>query len=296
MLAHIQTALDLIRAYEPPEGYYVAFSGGKDSVVTLHLVQQAGVKFTVHHNLTGIDPPELVRFIRANYPEMIYERPRHPIAKSIVTCGLPSRLNRWCCASVKEHGGAGMTVVTGIRAAESSRRSKRNCQEPARKGGGHFVHPIFRWSTGQVWDYIHENNLPYCSLYDEGFKRIGCVMCPQKSTHERLKDMARWPKTAAIWYRGAVASWERGTPGCKKFATADDYWGWWLSGRRNAPRLIGGDVVKPLLVIDDIGKVRPKDTSFLQGVLYRVIDDRYNRHQIMQVQLCRMEVDELPHA
>jgi phosphoadenosine phosphosulfate reductase len=241
----IKTSIDLIQAYEPPEGYYVAFSGGKDSVVTLDLVKKSGVKYTVHHNLTGIDPPELVRFIRQNFPDMVYELPKVSFAKGIIQNGLPNRFNRWCCRTLKERGGKKRVRITGIRAGESLSRKARNCQEVARDGG-HFVHPIFRWSTADVWQYVHDNNLPYCCLYDEGFERIGCAMCPFGG-NKRYRDMIRWPKIAAIWYRGAVRYWEKQTPAMAKFATADDYWGWWLSGRRNAPRLIGGDVVKPIM-------------------------------------------------
>ena len=54
-----EIAIERIKAFEPSEGYYVAFSGGKDSVVILDLVKRANVKFDAHYNITGIDPPEL---------------------------------------------------------------------------------------------------------------------------------------------------------------------------------------------------------------------------------------------
>ena len=42
-----QEAIKFIREHEPPEGYFLGFSGGKDSVLTHHLAEMAGVKFTV---------------------------------------------------------------------------------------------------------------------------------------------------------------------------------------------------------------------------------------------------------
>ena len=39
----VQTAIDRLRNFEPPEGYYIAFSGGKDSQCIYHLAKQAGV-------------------------------------------------------------------------------------------------------------------------------------------------------------------------------------------------------------------------------------------------------------
>ena len=60
----MKQAIDRLQTFEPPEGYYLAFSGGKDSQTIYHLAQEAGVKFDAHYNVTGIDPPELVYFIR----------------------------------------------------------------------------------------------------------------------------------------------------------------------------------------------------------------------------------------
>jgi len=52
-------AMNVLHEYEPPEGYYVAFSGGKDSIVMLDLVRRSGVKHDAHMNITSVDPPEL---------------------------------------------------------------------------------------------------------------------------------------------------------------------------------------------------------------------------------------------
>ena len=54
----VQIAMERLRAFEPNEGYYVAFSGGKDSQVIYHLCKEAGVKMDAHYSLTTVDPPE----------------------------------------------------------------------------------------------------------------------------------------------------------------------------------------------------------------------------------------------
>ena len=72
----VDLAIRRIKLHEPPEGYYVAFSGGKDSCVILDLVKRAGVKFDAHLNITTVDPPELIRFVRQQYPEVIMEKPK----------------------------------------------------------------------------------------------------------------------------------------------------------------------------------------------------------------------------
>ena len=71
----VAIAIQRIKSFEPKEGYYVAFSGGKDSCVVLDLVKRAGVKFDAHYNLTTVDPPELVRFVKDKHPEVEINKP-----------------------------------------------------------------------------------------------------------------------------------------------------------------------------------------------------------------------------
>lgn len=55
---------------DPENGFYLAFSGGKDSQALYHIAKLAGVKFKAHMNLTSIDPPEVIRFVKRNYPDV----------------------------------------------------------------------------------------------------------------------------------------------------------------------------------------------------------------------------------
>ena len=73
----VGNAIKRLQSFEPPEGYYVAFSGGKDSQCIYHLCQMAGVKFDAHYNVTSVDPPELVHFIKRQYPDVIFDFPRY---------------------------------------------------------------------------------------------------------------------------------------------------------------------------------------------------------------------------
>ena len=127
----VQKAIDRLRAFEPPDGYYLAFSGGKDSQCIYHLAQMAGVKFDAHYRVTSADPPELVRFIKRQYPEVSFDIPHDKDGKPITMWNLipkklmpPTRLVRYCCAELKETGGKGRITVTGVRRAESARRKE----------------------------------------------------------------------------------------------------------------------------------------------------------------------------
>ncbi len=135
----VQKAIERIKAFEPPEGLYVAFSGGKDSQCIYHLCRMAGVKFDAHYSVTSVDPPELIRFMRKYYPDVIWDRhywpddpkynlpngQRRPVTMwNLIASHTipPTRQARYCCKALKETSGKGRVTVTGVRWAESARR------------------------------------------------------------------------------------------------------------------------------------------------------------------------------
>lgn len=130
----MQNSVELLRKaeqialnYDHENGYYLAFSGGKDSQALYHIAQLAGVRFQGHMNLTSVDPPEVIRFVKENYPEVELIKPSKSIFQSAIEeKTLPTMRMRWCCAKYKETAGAGKVILIGIRKAESSRRAKRN--------------------------------------------------------------------------------------------------------------------------------------------------------------------------
>ena len=224
----VEVAIMRLQSFEPPEGYYFADSYGKDSSTVRDLLRLAGVKHDTHYSQGGIDPPELVRFGRRYHPEAIIERPAMSVWKGIMIHGMPRRQSRWCCELIKEKSGKGRRVVTGIRWEESARRRSRRMFEVCRTDGTKmFLHPIIDWTSAEVWEYIHTNDIPYCQLYDEGFKRLGCVLCPMtRNTDFQIK---RFPKLAEAWKRACYRYYEKGSEGVKRWATAEDFWQWWLS-------------------------------------------------------------------
>lgn len=245
----LKKAERLALAYGGGNGYYLAFSGGKDSQALYHIAELAGVKFDAHMNFTSVDPPEVIRFVRKFYPEVDFIKPKKSIYQLAVEKKiLPTMRVRWCCAEYKENTGAGRVTLIGIRHQESSRRAKRNeveisnrkysgtlegldeyrnelrakrARRKSKKNGVNItnadqeqtlgcisgkesllISPIIHWTEQDVWEFLNKvMEVPHCSLYDEGWHRIGCIGCPMSSVNQKKIENIRYPHVKRNWIK-----------------------------------------------------------------------------------------------
>jgi phosphoadenosine phosphosulfate reductase len=229
----VAIAIERLKCHEPPEGYHFADSGGKDSTVVRDLLIRSGCKYDGHYSATTVDPPEVIYFIRKHHPETVRHQPEESMWQLVVKhSSPPTRIIRYCCKELKEVRGSGRLVVTGIRWAESVRRKRRSMVEACYQDTTRtYLHPIIDWSNEDVWEYIRTRNLPYCSLYDEGYKRVGCIMCPMSGHNGMLRDAKRWPKIAEAWRRAIYKAYDKRVArgDMLTFATAEEFYQWWLS-------------------------------------------------------------------
>ena len=197
----VDTAIEFIKKHEPPEGYFLGFSGGKDSIVLHALTKKAEVKFQAYYSCTGIDPPELVKFIKGKYPAVTFKHPKETFWALILKKQFPTIFRRWCCDELKKKPTRDVPLphrLMGTRAEESPKRAARPQVDYFKRWKQWIYKPIFYWLEWEIWDYIDSNKIPYCSLYNEGFDRIGCVVCPYLTRGYNMKKVniykARWPK------------------------------------------------------------------------------------------------------
>jgi len=232
----IKKTIMRLKEFEPYEGYYLAFSGGKDSVVIKELANWAGVKYDAHYNLTTIDPPELVRFIKKKHPDVIIDKPPRPFLTEMVKRGFPTRQARWCCQFLKEKGGDGRLVLTGVRWGESVKRKNRKMVESCYKNPNkRYLHVIIDWTNDEVWEFIKTNNIEYCKLYDEGWKRLGCLFCPMAYEKQRLREADLYPKYVNIFvkafeklHKKKIAEGRAET--VQRWKDGKEMFEWWLRG------------------------------------------------------------------
>ena len=282
----VETAIDTMRFFEPKDGsgYYLAFSGGKDSVVLKTLADMAGVKYDAHYRLTSVDPPELVQFVKT-FPDVAIDIPRYKDGTPITMWNLipkkripPTRVQRYCCGELKEVGGEGRMNLTGVRWAESRNRKENQgrvtiynkktdetdffvrsprggvvLKEEARiylnndndesrevvdfciKQRKTVVNPIIDWTDDDVWEFIEEYDVRYCSLYDEGFKRLGCIGCPLAGGKQQKREFERYPK----YKQAYIAAFdrmlnERAEKSYGEWKTGQDVFNWWVGDATKA--------------------------------------------------------------
>ena len=247
----IDKATALLNAYESEasgyaaKGYCLGFSGGKDSGVIARLAEMAGIRHTMDYSVTTIDPPELVRHIKDNYNVKFHHQPRALLTEMVenTSCkGPPTRLMRWCCEKYKENTGNGQWKILGIRAEESPRRKKIWKQVIINNNNKvRIINPILYWTETNVWEFHREQKIPKCCLYNEGFKRLGCVGCPLAGARQQRIEFNRWPRYEFLWRRAFDRFWEKwhNVPTKKgkrryfeDFGSAQGLWDWWISGTR----------------------------------------------------------------
>lgn len=255
-----------LQIYQQP--LVVTTSGGKDSGVCVALAERAGIPFEVMHNHTTADAPETVRFIREDLRRLeekgIKCTIEYPVYKgkrvsmwSLIPQKLmpPTRWARYCCAILKERGGAGRFITTGVRWAESAKRKngrgiyerlasdkskkvtlnndnddRRRLFENCRLRAKRVCNPIIDWTDADVWEYIKSEHLPLNPLYQCGFSRVGCIGCSMAGTKGRQSEFAIYPRYRQNYIlafdRMLAQRRRRGLP--TDWKDADECFHWWM--------------------------------------------------------------------
>lgn len=243
-------------------------SGGKDSSVVKELARRSGIPFEIQHNHTTADAPETVRFVRQEakrFEELgikytinmpVYKGQRTSMWNLIPQKLMPpTRLVRYCCEVLKEGGGKGRFIATGVRWEESTNRKnnrgiyekaspdkerriilnndnddKRLLFENCRLKAKRVVNPIVDWTDKDVWGFLTDECAPPVNpLYAEGWCRVGCVGCPMASK-SREKGFIRWPRYKQIYInafdRMIAKRIEKGLP--TQWQRGEDVFNWWM--------------------------------------------------------------------
>lgn len=259
----VKKAIERIKNFEPisngfdDKPYYVCYSGGKDSDCIRILCELAGVPHDLVCNWTGIDAPETWKYIHT-IPNLQISMPKKSMFQLIVDKGIPpTRLMRYCCAELKEHGGEGRFTMTGVRWAESIRRKnnrgvvetftnkkndkiilkndnteERKLLDVCMSKHKRVLNPIIDWSDAEVWEFLHSQGCNSNPLYQCGFTRIGCIGCPFASLSNRLNGFERYEGYKRMYLKAFEKMLENKTQ-VTTWKTAEDVFHWWLYGNED---------------------------------------------------------------
>lgn len=255
-------AIERIRMFDPlsngfgDDPYYVAYSGGKDSDVLRILFKLSGVKHDLYHNHTTADAPETVYYIRSipdihiNYPEIsmwnLIPYKRIP----------PTRRIRYCCEYLKENGGMNRFVSTGVRWAESYKRSNRGSLEISGKTiksriilnadntedrktieicptkSKRILNPIIDWTEQDVWEFLDYYGCQSNPLYQSGFTRIGCIGCPMAGSQKQKWEFERYPQYMRMYIKAfdrMITARKESGMSCERWNSGEEVFRSWIS-------------------------------------------------------------------
>ncbi|MGQ9587051.1 MAG: phosphoadenosine phosphosulfate reductase domain-containing protein [Thermoplasmata archaeon] len=207
----------------------VSYSGGKDSLATLLLVLESGIKPKLLFVDTGLEFNETKRNVLAAAEkldlELIVESAGDSFWRNVERFGPPAKDFRWCCKTCKlgpatrliqKNFPGGVLSFIGQRAYESEQRARkgsiwRNPWTPNQLGAS----PIQKWTALHVWIYLMSRGAKPNPLYEQGLERIGCFMCPATDLAElRIvrklsSEYKRWQEflNAYAVRTGKPASW-----------------------------------------------------------------------------------------
>ena len=219
--------------------YYLAYSGGKDSDVLLHIARRSGVNFQAVHNFTSISHKEQRKHVKEQKGVKIIQ-PKKTFYKLVEEKGLPTRFRRWCCGVLKHDYGKGKITMTGVRKSESVARAKRAKEHTEFGAKGinkkiRSVLPLLNFTDSDIYAYIDLHNIKLCKLYSMGYKRVGCVGCPLANLKQRRNDFSHSPNIKKAIERSFEKYMNKNkTEGHKRvketFKTGKNGVDWWLSG------------------------------------------------------------------
>ena len=206
--------------------FYVAFSGGKDSVVMLDLVQRAlpPDAFEVIFGDTSMELPDTYSVVEAS--KLRYNNLHWHIAKAAFNAleswqfiGPPARKLRWCCSvhksapsllkvkeilavrrkcEIKDIKNFRVLAFDGVRAEESNiRAAYSDFSEHLKYNVQQNFHPILKWQTSEIYIYIFAENLPFNAAYRNGLRRVGCKFCPMSAGWSDCVQNHFYPKEIA---------------------------------------------------------------------------------------------------
>lgn len=232
----IEFALNTLKENEYDEGFAVSFSGGRDSCVLKHLVQQTGLAAKYYYLETTLEHDMFKKFFEDYHSDVIFIHPERTIYEMIKKnkC-MPTLHNRFCCRErrlLKEALAlnAENCLVLGKRRSEGEYMKQRYTIEPVeiKENGYKILNPMYDWTDEDVAAYIQEYEIPILETYELYGKSYNCSICPLHFYETNQLIMKYHPETIAPMQEACYYAWENNETLHEEFPTKEDYWNWYI--------------------------------------------------------------------
>lgn len=162
----------------------IAWTGGKDSTVLLHLVREffnGKVPYRIFFNDSTLEFKEIYDFVKKIKKEWkldllwIKHMPDDLIAyKKTKNKEEKMEIMRIAKINAINYALAKFNIkafMSGIRLDEHEARSKETYF--SKRSTHDRIHPILDFTIDDIWEYTKSYNVPYVNLYDKGYKSLG---------------------------------------------------------------------------------------------------------------------------
>ena len=183
----------------------VAWTGGKDSTTTLHLLREIGggrLSIPVLNIDTSVKFKEIYEFRDRLAQEWDLDLHIERNDEAIKTIEIAANKEECCFKlktevinnSLKKYGWE--ALITGMRWDEQPGRENEIYFSPRTDPEHMRVHPILHFTEMDIWQYIKDNDIPYCVLYRQGYRSLGCEPCtklgaaggPERAGRDQQKE------------------------------------------------------------------------------------------------------------
>lgn len=212
----VERSIKLLRSIPNDSPVEIAYSGGKDSDVILHLAQMAGIPFEPIYKSTSIDPPGTIAYVLSRGARII--RPQKTFFQLVAENGFPSRFIRFCCRILKEYK-INDRSIQGIRREESVKRAARyrepeKCRKYSKTENARIYLPILDWTLADEVEFIKAEGIQCHRLYYDEWgcfhpeRRVGCMCCPLAYYKHRLAEFKRYPGMVRCYIKAGKRWWD----------------------------------------------------------------------------------------
>ncbi len=188
----------------------LAWTGGKDSTTILHMLRDLGqgrVPIQVLNIDTSVKFPEIYEFrdrLAAEWElDLIIARNDEALRTIQVAADQEE-----CCTKLKTQVIADtirrqgwQALITGMRWDEQPERRQEEYFAPRSEPAHLRVHPLLHFTELDIWQYLKEHRVPYCSLYRQGYRSLGCMPCTQRGIAGGAERSGRNPQKEEIMKR-----------------------------------------------------------------------------------------------